>query len=79
MTTRPDPAAIAAKLRQTATVEEGAAHLKALHLDREQLLAVAAALMLTRIPARLSMKKLTEHMLNQAIGARRKFEGLRSW
>ncbi|QYN23157.1 hypothetical protein [Amycolatopsis sp. DSM 110486] len=79
MTTEPDPAAIAAKLRRTDTEEQGAAYLKTLRLDREQLLAVAAALMITRIPAGLSMKKLTERVLKQAIGARRKFEGLRSW
>ncbi|MFF4595280.1 hypothetical protein [Amycolatopsis sp. NPDC001319] len=79
MITQPDPAAIAAQLRQTDTEEQGATYLKALLLDREQLLAVAVALGLTRIPAGLSTKKLTERVLNQAIGARRKFAGLRSW
>ncbi|MEV4599451.1 hypothetical protein AB0K15_18825 [Amycolatopsis sp. NPDC049253] len=79
MNTQPDPAAIAAKLRPIDTEEQGAAYLNALRLDREQLLAVAPALGLTRIPVRLSMNKLTERVLNQAIGARLKFAGLRSW
>ncbi|GAB3580372.1 hypothetical protein GCM10027445_50560 [Amycolatopsis endophytica] len=69
---------IAARLRSTATEQEGARYLAALGLDREALLAVAAALRLTRVQ-RLSTRKLTERILQQAIGARRKFEGLRTW
>lgn len=73
-----DAAAIAAHLRETETEEEGAAYLQAQHLDRDSLLAVAAALQLTRVD-RLSQKELKRRVLKQAIGARRKFAGLRNW
>lgn len=72
------PAAIAARLRSTETEQEGDAYLRDLGLNREDLLAVAAALQLTRVE-RLSMKELVRRVLKQAIGARRKFEGLRKW
>lgn len=72
------PETIAAHLRATETVDEGAAYLKEQSLDRESLLAVAAALGLTRVD-RLSKPKLEARILQQAIGARRKFEGLRNW
>jgi hypothetical protein len=71
-------AAIAAHLRQTATEDEGAAYLRTLHLDRDALLAVAAELGLTRVE-RLSAKELQTKVLKQAIGARRKYDGLRKW
>ena len=74
----PDPAAIAKRLRGTETVDEGAAYLRAQNLDRAALLAVAAELLLTRVE-RLSKKALVERIIKQAIGARRKFEGLRHW
>ena len=73
-----DAAAVAAHLRETGTEEEGAAYLEAGQLDRDDLLAVAAELKLTRVE-RLSQKELTRRVLKQAIGARRKFEGLRKW
>ena len=71
-------AAIAARLRGTATEVEGAAYLHDQDLDHEALLAVAAALGLTRVE-RLSTRALEARVLKQAIGARRKFEGLRKW
>ncbi|MDS0137678.1 MULTISPECIES: hypothetical protein [unclassified Amycolatopsis] len=73
-----DAAAIAAHLRETETEEEGAAYLEAQHLDRDSLLAVATELQLTRVD-RLSQKELKRRILKQAIGARRKFAGLRKW
>jgi hypothetical protein len=73
-----DTAAIAARLRETETEEEGAAYLHAQHLDRDSLLAVAAELQLTRVN-RLSQTELEKRLLKQAIGARRKFDGLRRW
>ena len=73
-----DAAAVATHLRETETEEEGAAYLDAQHLDRESLLAVAAELQLTRVE-RLSQKELKRRVLKQAIGARRKFAGLRKW
>lgn len=78
--TQPDAqaAAIAARLRETDTEEEGAEYLKSLHLSQEGLLAVAAELQLTRVE-RLSQKELRQRVLKQAIGARRKFAGLRKW
>lgn len=73
-----DPAAIAAHLRETETEEEGAEYLRAQHLDRETLLAVATELQLTRVD-RLRQTELEKRVLKQAIGARRKFSGLRKW
>nr|WP_166640613.1 hypothetical protein [Amycolatopsis sp. SID8362] len=73
-----DAAAIASHLRETETEEEGAAYLQAQHLDREGLLAVATELQLTRVE-RLQPKELEKRVLKQAIGARRKFAGLRKW
>jgi len=73
-----DMAAIASRLRETESEEEGAAYLDSLHLDRESMLAVAAELQLTRVD-RLSQKELKRRVLKQAIGDRRKFAGLRKW
>jgi hypothetical protein len=73
-----DAAAIALRLRETDTEEEGAAYLQALHLDHKGLLEVATELQLTRVD-RLSQKELRRRVLKQAIGARRKFAGLRKW
>jgi hypothetical protein len=73
-----EAAAIAARLRETETEKEGAAYLRAKQLDRESLLAVAAELQLTRV-SRLSQTDLEKKVLKQAIGARRKFAGLRKW
>ncbi|WP_086847363.1 Rho termination factor N-terminal domain-containing protein [Amycolatopsis kentuckyensis] len=80
VTARPgvDAAAIAAHLRETETEEAGASYLESQHLDRESLLAVAAELQLTRVD-RLSLTELKRRVLKQAIGARRKFAGLRKW
>jgi len=71
-------AAIAAHLRACDTEAEGAAYLRAQHLDRQGLLAVAAALQLTRMD-RLTKTELEKRVIKQAIGARRKFTGLRHW
>lgn len=73
-----EAAAIASRLRETETEEEGAAYLQAQQLDRDGLLAVAAELQLTRVE-RLSQKDLRKRILKQAIGARRKYAGLRKW
>lgn len=70
--------AIAARLRETETEAEGAEYLHEQHLDRDGLLAVAGELRLTRV-SRLSRSELEKRILKQAIGARRKFAGLRSW
>lgn len=79
-TAEPDAnvAAIASRLRETETEEAGAVYLDAQNLDRESLLAVAAELGLTRVN-RLSQTELEKRVLKQAIGARRKFAGLRKW
>lgn len=71
-------AAIAAQLRITETETEGAAYLDEQRLDRTGLLAVATELQMTRVE-RLSLKELKRRILKQAIGARRKFAGLRRW
>ena len=73
-----DPAAIATRLRETETEEEGAEYLREQRLDRETLLAVATELQLTRVN-QLSQAVLERRVLKQAIGARRKFAGLRKW
>ncbi|MEV4144581.1 hypothetical protein AB0J40_12990 [Amycolatopsis sp. NPDC049691] len=81
-TTRPDVdvdvAAVAARLRELDSEALGAAYLHDQRLDRETLLAVAAELQLTRV-TRLSQPELEKRVLKQAIGARRKFAGLRNW
>ena len=73
-----DFAAIAAKLREIETVEEGTEYLDAQHLDKKGLLAVAAAVGLSRLE-RKSGVEIKRRVIQQAIGARRKFEGLRKW
>lgn len=73
-----DAAGIASHLRATETETDGAEFLREQHLNRESLLAVAAELQLTRVD-RLSHTELEKRVLKQAIGARRKFSGLRRW
>ena len=73
-----DVGAVASHLRELETEEEGAAYLHEQHLDRETLLAVAGELQLTRV-SRLNPSELEKRVLKQAIGARRKFAGLRKW
>ncbi|MFL6115666.1 MAG: hypothetical protein ACJ786_30610, partial [Catenulispora sp.] len=68
---------VAAQLRETATVDQGAAFLAEQNLDRETLLAVAGELELTRVD-RLSKAELQKRVLKQAIEARNKFAGLGS-
>ncbi|OLF09825.1 hypothetical protein BLA60_18845 [Actinophytocola xinjiangensis] len=75
---RIDAAAVAATLRATETEEQGADYLRSQELGRDDLLAVAAELRLTRVD-RLSQPELARRVLKQAIGARRKFSGLRKW
>jgi hypothetical protein len=74
-----DPAAVAAYLRTLATVDDGRAYLAGLRLDRAALVAVAAALGITRTGSLRTHRALTDRVLSQAIGARRKFDGLRRW
>ena len=76
--TDPRAEAIGARLRETETEEQGMLYLDSLRLNRESLLAVAAALGLTRV-TRLSLRELKRRVLKQAIGARRKYAGLREW
>lgn len=73
-----DPAAIAAELRALATEADGEAYLDGLGLDRAGLLAVAGELLLTRVD-RLTKPQLKQRLLKQAIGSRRKYDGLRTW
>lgn len=73
-----DVITVASHLRELETEEEGAGYLREQRLDREALLAVAAELQLTRV-TRLSQTELEKRVLKQAIGARRKFAGLRKW
>ncbi|MFF0492065.1 hypothetical protein ACFYTQ_23805 [Nocardia sp. NPDC004068] len=73
-----DATAIAERLRELESEQEGAAYLRDQRLDRESLLALAAELQLTRV-GRLSQSELEKRVLKQAIGARRKFSGLRKW
>ncbi|GAB2678758.1 hypothetical protein GCM10027271_44810 [Saccharopolyspora gloriosae] len=73
-----DVRAIADQLRVTETESEGATYLEGQRLDRAGLLAVATELQMTRVE-RLSLKELKRRILKQAIGARRKFAGLRKW
>ncbi|WP_280367400.1 hypothetical protein [Nocardia wallacei] len=73
-----EAAQIASRLREIETEDEGAAYISAQRLDRAALLAVATELHLTRVD-RLSRTELEKRVLKQAIGARRKFAGLRKW
>lgn len=73
-----DPAALAARLRSCETEDDGAALLEQQRLSRADLLAIAGELKLTRME-RLSRAELRRRVLKQAIGARRKFAGLRRW
>jgi hypothetical protein len=73
-----DVAAIASRLREIETEEEGAAYLREQNLDGAGLLAVASELQLTRVD-RLRPTELEKRILQQAIGARRRFAGLRKW
>jgi hypothetical protein len=73
-----DVAAVTSRLSEIETEAEGATYLKAQHLDRATLLAVAAELQLTRVE-RLTQSELQKKILRQAIGARRRFAGLRKW
>lgn len=73
-----DASAVATQLRGMDTVEQGRELLAGLRLAQPQLLEVAGELGLSRL-GRLSRPQVTERVLKQAISARRKFEGLRSW
>lgn len=72
------PADIATRLREIDNEADGALYLRTQHLTKEDLLAVATELLLTRVD-RLSRRELETRVLKQAIGARRKFDGLRKW
>ncbi|MFJ8817038.1 hypothetical protein [Amycolatopsis thermoflava] len=69
---------VAARLREIETESEGATYLRSQKLNRAALLAVAAELQLTRVD-RLRQAELEKRILQQAIGARRRFAGLRKW
>ncbi|RSN05951.1 hypothetical protein DMC63_37710 [Streptomyces sp. WAC 05977] len=71
-----DFAAIAARLREMETEDDGIAYLDAQNLDKQGLLAVAAALGLSRLE-RKSGAEIKRRVIKQAIGARRKHQGLR--
>lgn len=73
-----DAAAIALRLRETETETEGTTYLESLKLDKDSLLAVATELQLSRLE-RQSGAEIKRRIIKQAIGARRKFEGLRKW
>ncbi|MFD6073693.1 hypothetical protein [Amycolatopsis lurida] len=73
-----DMVAIASRLREIETMEEGAAYLATQQLNKEGLLALAAELQLTRVD-RLNQADLEKKILQQAIGSRRKFAGLGKW
>lgn len=73
-----DVTAIAERLREIESEEEGSTYLHDQRLDRQSLLAVASELQLTRVD-KLSQSDLEKRVLKQAIGARRKFTGLRRW
>lgn len=73
-----DAAAIALRLRETETETEGTTYLESLNLDKDSLLAVATELQLSRLE-RESGAEIERRIIKQAIGARRKFEGLRKW
>ncbi len=73
-----DPAAVAAHLRTLGTMEEGAGYLRAQKVTVTGLREVAAALGAS-VAGRTLKADLERAVLNQAIGARLKFEGLRTW
>ncbi|GAB3471311.1 hypothetical protein [Actinophytocola sediminis] len=70
--------AIAQHLRATDTTDQGATYLADLHLGKTDLIAVAAALGMTRVE-HLTATALRARIVQQAIGARRKYAGLRTW
>lgn len=76
--TTPNATAIATTLRNTDTTQQGTAYLTNLNPDRPTLLAIAAALGLSRID-RLPIHALHARIIKQAIGDRRKHAGLRHW
>ncbi|MGV9676376.1 hypothetical protein ACWDSJ_13935 [Nocardia sp. NPDC003482] len=71
------PMSVAARLRIIGTEAEGREFLRAQQLDLDGLREVADDLLLTRVD-KLSQAELERRVLKQAIGARRKFEGLRT-
>lgn len=73
-----DPAEAAVKLRAMDSVDDGAAYLAGFKLLKKDLLAVGRELGLP-IPSSRSLDDIVKLVLNQAIGARRKFEGLSKW
>lgn len=73
------PKDIADHLRTLDTEDEGNAYLEDLHLDRAGLLAVGWELGMTRLESERSIAKLKDRIIKQAIGARNKFAGLRTW
>lgn len=72
-----DPAQVAARLRSCATVPDGADYLDGLNLSKADLVAVVQALGISRTNG-LTRAALRDRALQQAIRARRKYDGLRS-
>lgn len=73
-----DPAQVAATLRSCDTVPDGANYLDGLRPSKDDLVALVQALGVTRTNG-LTKTDLRDRALRQAIGARRKYDGLRSW
>jgi hypothetical protein len=74
----PDVAEIADVLRGMESVDAGATYLASLKLRIVDLMAIGAALGVT-VPKATRKDGAVRMVLNQAIGARRKFAGLSSW
>lgn len=75
--TKPEPAEVAERLRGMETEQEGAEYLNSVKLTVDALRRVAAHLGLTL--RRERRDEVVRKVLNQAIGARRKYAGLRQW
>lgn len=73
-----DTQAIADHLRSLPTVTDGQVYLNSLGLSKSQLLAVLAALGRIRVGT-MTKTQLANAIVQQAIGAHRKFAGLRKW
>ncbi len=75
---QPEPSAIAEALRGMDSLNAGAAYLDSLRLTISALVAVGTELG-APMPAKPRKADAIKMVLNQAIGARRKFAGLSSW
>ncbi|GAA1528605.1 hypothetical protein GCM10009827_052280 [Dactylosporangium maewongense] len=71
-----DATAVAAELRELGTLEDGIAYLSSRGMTVDQLKQVCVEL---NIRPRGNKGDIEKQVLNQAIGARRKYAGLREW